>query len=893
MLSRLRSIAAALFRRDRFERAMTDELQFHVDVYAADLEREGLPPAEAMRRARIAFGNVDTVKQDARQSRGLRLLDETWQDVRYAARLMRQSPGFTAAAVLSLGLGIGANTAIFSLIDALMWRVLPVERPGELWFLAHGSAAVPSTSSNYPLYDRYRQAPVFSGVTAYRTTDLKVHAGESIELVSGQYVSGNYHAVVKAPIARGRGFVNETDRGEGTPIAVISDAYWTRKFGRAADILEKTVSIRGTPVPIVGVTAPGFVGLVPGTPADITLPLSMYVADSPSYLTLHSSFMGMPILARLGPGVTDTQALAVVDPIFQQFMSEPENAWAREGREGEYDVARLLPAARGSSRLRREYGTSLQILMAMVALVLLIASANVANLLLARSTARAKEVAIRACVGGGRARLIRQFLTESALLAIVGGALGVWFAMWGTEFIVALLADGPQRIDIDVAPNARVLGFTAGVALLTGLAFGLVPALRATRVDLAPALKENGIVTRSTSPIRRWVLGNALVAGQLALCVVVVAIAALLARSVYNLKSLDVGFNPEGVITLYIDAFGKRVPRAQLQRYFDEVIEGLGRLPGVESAAGSTSIPVHTSGNMRPLHMPHLPDTPEARGTWVNPVTPAYFETMGIAIKRGRAFTAEDREDSLKVAIVNETTARYLFGDADPIGRPVMFRNAVDDQLQIVGVAADTHQTTLRQPAPRMVYKPLTQEPEVWGHLLLSIRARDPRRVTAEMIRSTVRGVTTDLVADDIRTMTNQIDGSLVRERTLMALSTAFAVLALVLACVGLYGVMSYQVTRRTREIGIRFALGAGRARVLAGILWDVLRLSVAGLAVGAAATWFAAKTVSAFLFALSPRDPITLAGVCAALLVTTILAGYLPAWRAATIDPARAIRNE
>ena len=892
MLARLRSIAAALFRRDRFEQAMTDELRFHIDACAADLERRGVAPAEARRRALLAFGNVDTVKQDARQSRGLRYLDETWQDLRYAIRLMRQTPGFTAAAILSLGVGIGANTAIFSLIDAVMLRILPVENPRELYFLAHGSAAVPSTSSNYPLYDRYRQAPVFSGVTAYRVTDLKVHSGELIELVPGQYVSGNYHAVVKAPIVLGRGFINETDSRDGTPIAVISDAYWARQFGRAPDVLEKTVSIRGVPVPIVGVTAAAFTGLVPGTRADITLPLSMYVADNPKYLSHHGQYVGMPILARLKPGVTETQALAVVDAIFQQFMTEPANKWARQGRDGEYDVARLLPAEKGGSRLRREYGTSLRILMAMVALVLLIASANVANLLLARSTARAKEVAIRACVGGGRSRLIRQFLTESALLAIAGGAVGVWFAMWGTEFIVGLLAAGPQPIEIDVAPNARVLVFTVSVALLTGLVFGLAPALRASRVDFTQALKENGTVTRTTAA-RRWGLGNTLVAGQLALCVVVVAVAALLARSVYNLKSLDAGFNPEGVITFYIDVFGKKVPRAQLQGYFDGVIEGLNRLPGVVSAAGSTSIPVHTSGNMRPLHLPDLPDTPAARGTWVNPVTPAYFQTMGIAIKRGRAFTEDDRERSLKVAILNETTARYLFGNGDPIGRTVAFRGDADDPMQIVGVAADTYQTTLREPPPRMVYEPLPQEPEVWGHLLIALRARDTRRISAEMIRSTVRGVTTDLVADDIRTMTNQIDGSLVRERTLMSLSSAFAILALMLACVGLYGVMSYQVTRRTREIGIRFALGAGRARVLGGILREVLLLSVAGLAVGAAAAWFATRTISSFLFALSPRDPITLAAVCAVLLVTTIIAGYLPARRAAAIDPARAIRNE
>jgi len=891
VLHRLRSMAAALFRRDRFEEAMRDELRFHLDAYAADLARTGVAPAEAARRARMAFGNVDGVKQDARQSRGLRLFDETWQDLRYAVRLMRKTPGFTAAAVLSLSLGIGANTAIFSLIDAVLLRTLPVQNPHELYFIAHGSVPVPSTSSNYPLYDRYRSAPVFSGVTAYRTLLLKVHSGDAIELVPGQYVSGNYHDVVKAPIVLGRGFVDETDHPTGSPMVVISDAYWARKFGRALDVLEKTVSILGTPVPIVGVTAPGFTGLVPGSAADITLPLSMYVAGQPNYLQHHGSFMGMPILARLRPDVPEAQALAAIDPIFQQFMSEPENTWARRGRERDYDVARLLPAEKGSARLRREYGTSLQVLMAMVVLVLLIASANVANLLLARSTARAKEVAIRACVGGGRARLIRQFLTESALLAATGGALGLWFASWGTELIVGLLAAGPEPITIEAAPNARVLTFTAAIALATGVAFGLAPALRASRVDLTPALKENG--TATGTPVRRWGLGNLLVAGQLALCVVVVAVAALLARSVYNLKTQDAGFSPEGVITFYIDAFGKQLSRAQLQQHFDAVVDRVGRLPGVLSASGSASIPIHTSGNTRGLYLPALPETPEARGIWVNPITPGYFETMGIALKRGRAITAADHAQSPNVAIVNETAARYLFGTDDPIGRTIAYMHRKDDPIQIIGVAPDTYQTTLREPAPRMMYTPLSQERESSGHLLIALRVRDVRSVTAEVIRTAVSSVTTDLVADDIRTMANQIDGSLVRERTLMSLSSAFAVLALLLAGVGLYGVMSYQVTRRTREIGIRLALGARRGRVLGGILREVVVMSLAGLALGVTAAWFATQTVSTFLFGLSPRDPITLAGVCIALLATTIFAGYLPARRAAAIDPARAIRNE
>ena len=377
------------------------------------------------------------------------------------------------------------------------------------------------------------------------------------------------------------------------------------------------------------------------------------------------------------------------------------------------------------------------------------------------------------------------------------------------------------------------------------------------------------------------------------MCVVVVAVAALLARSVYNLKAQDAGFDPEGVVTFYIDAFGKQFSQAELSSLFDAVLDRMERLPGVVSASGSMSVPIHTSGNVRGLHLPDLPPTPEARGIWTNPISLGYFETMGIPLLKGRAFTPADRKGSPKVAILNETAARYLFGAEDPIGRTFLFMNAREQPVEVIGIAPDTYQTTLREPAPRMAYTPLSHERELVGHLLIAVRTRDVRNITADLVRATVSSVTTDLVADDIRTMSQQINSSLVRERTLMSLSSAFAILALVLACVGLYGVMSYTLTRRTREIGIRLALGARPGRVLWGMLRETLLVSLAGVALGVAGAWFATRTVSTFLFGLSPRDPLTLVAVCATLLLTTLVAGYLPARRAAAIDPARAIRNE
>ena len=892
MIAQFRSWWSAVTRRGRFEDEMRAEMEFHLQSRIDDLIAGGLSLSDARRQARMEFGTADAIKDDCRQSRGLRFVDTTVQDVRYAGRMMRKTPGFTAAAVLSLALGIGANTAIFSLVDAVMMRTLPIHEPGRLFYLAHGSGDNPGTSSNYPLFERYvALTDVFDGVTAYNNNGVKVTSADGLESVDSIWVSGNFHAVYGVPVVLGRGFASERDRDVGgSMIAVISDQYWARRFNRAPDVLGKTLIVNGRTVSIVGVTAPEFTGPSPGTHYDITLPLSIRALDEKDFLDMHDGWTSMPIVARLKPGVSEAQALAAADVALRQYMSEKENRWIAERNPEAFAVARLIPAGRGGTALRQRYATPLMVLMAMVGLILLIAAANVANLLLVRGEARAKEVAIRLCVGGGRRRLIRQFMTESLLLSAAGAMLGFVLAIWGTAAIMTFFTSLEAPVLLDVTPNARVLAFTAAIAMATGLLFGVLPALRSTRVDLTPALKEGGVHCRGT---HGFLSGQMLVVSQLALGVVVIAVAALLARSLYNLKTLDAGFNGERVLMFTMDTYGTRLDVDQRRAMHSEVLSRLRTLPGVTHAAASRSVPVHTSGNARLLDLPGSPETSMERSAFTNIITPGYFDTFAIRLLRGRDFNDFDAAGGLRVAIISSAMAKLYFGDRDPIGQTFAFFNGTDKPITVVGIAEDTYQMNLREKPPAIVYTPLAQDPDAPQWMTFEIRtAQDPGALANAAIAA-ARSVTKDAVIRYVRTMEQQVNASLMRERLLATLSGGFALLALVLAAVGLYGVMSYRVSRRAREIGIRIALGARRGNVLWHVLRQTLALSVLGIALGVATVLVTARYVSTLLFGLSERDPMTLATVALALLVIAFIAGFLPARKAATLDPVRAIKTE
>jgi macrolide transport system ATP-binding/permease protein len=776
------------------------------------------------------------------------------------------------------------------LMNAVLLRTLAIAAPEELYFIAHGTSEENSTSSNYPYFERLRsRTDVFAGVTSYTTSTFRISSGEGAERVAGQFVSGNYHALVGVPMALGRGFASDDDRAAGlSPYAVISDEYWASRFGRDRDVLGKTLVVDGYAVSVIGVTAAGFHGLVPGRTAHITLPFSMMALDSAAFLNSHDGWSSRPLVARVKPGVTEAQAAAAADAVFQQYMSEPENQWARTQTPDAYREAILLPASQGSEGLRTQYGIALKVLMGMVGIVLLIASLNVANLLLVRATSRARENAVRISLGATRGRLVRELVTESTLLALCAGALGALIAVWGTRLVMTAFAAGQNPLVLDVQPDLTVLLFTFVVSLATGLVFGVVPAFSATRIDLTPALKEG----RSTPGRRRIALRQILVAGQIALCVVLVFSAGLLLRTLQNLKSLDNGFTRENVLLAELNSAGAPIPPERLPVLCAELLDRLRSRPGVLSASCSTTSPTHTRGEVRGLHMPHLPPTPEARGVWVNIVSPEYFQTMGVRVLSGRAFTPHDAAGSTRVAIINERAARDYFGNAAPLGRTVSFMSAPNDMLRIVGVAQDVRERLREQP-PRMVYTALTQIPGPTWQLTAAVRMTGDTATIAGSIRPELLALSKDVSVNYVRTIDEQISASLIREQLLATLSAWFGVLALIIACVGLYGVTSYDVTTRTRDIGIRLALGAAPSRVLGGVVGSTIVLTMIGIAVGLAAALASASVLSTFVFGVTTRDPSTLVAAVLILGMTALVAGYVPARRAARVDPLVALRYE
>ena len=826
------------------------------------------------------------------------MIDNLAQDLRYAVRSLRRTPSFTAAVLITLALGIGANTTIFSLIEAVMLRTLPVSAPEELQFVAIGlpsrtGSARLSTASNYPWFERVRQrTDVFAGVTAFNIRDFKVASDTGAERVVGQYVSGNYHALVGVPMALGRGFSSENDRAPGSsPIAVISYNYWTRRFARRDDIVGQTLAVGGRSLTIVGVTAAGFDGMEPGRSIDITLPLSIRIQDEPDFLTWFDSWTSMPLVVRLKPGVDVRQADAVLQSVFREHMSQPETQRFSRGPDGQLRSASLQPAARGHDQLRTRYELPLIVLMSMVGVVLLIACINVANLLFVRGTARAGEVAIRMSVGASRIRLVRQFLTESLVLAFGGGAIGLILAGWGTQFVAALFRENQNPIVINAQPDSVVLLFALGLSVLTGIIFGLTPAFGATRITLTPALKpgtSRGGATHLSSG--RYLL----VVGQIALCLVLTFGAALLVRTLQNLQRVDGGFNTSNVLVFALDARDTTFPAEGVVGLCGNVLDRLRSRPGIVSASCSTMSPIDTSMEGRVIGVPATPPGVRNNVVLANTVTPDYFGTFGIPLVRGRLFTKQDTSTSTRVAIVNETVARTYFGDVDPVGRALAWGSKPDPSrtLTVVGVVRDARHA-LRDTPPPMVYQPLDQILEAPMNLTAAVRTSGDPELVAGVVRGDVRALTRDVVVSWVRTMRQQIEASLLSERLLATLSTAFGVLALLLSCLGLYGVISYDVTRRRRDIGIRLALGATRSTVLAAVLRQAGTITVTGLGLGLIGAWFASQLVADFLFGLTPRDPYTLAIASVVLAITAGLAGYLPARRAAQVDPAVTLRAE
>jgi len=902
---RLRS----LFRRNQVEQELDEELRYHLERQIEENTAKGMPEEEARYAALRAMGGVERRKEECRDTRGVRLIEELMQDLRYGLRMLRKSSGFTAVAALSLALGIGANTAIFSLVDPILISLLPVKNPEQLVALktVNDRGEEHSDYFSYSMFERLRdRTQVFSGVFANACGDCTVNMvgpehGNQSEKARLNLVSGEYFQVLGVNAVLGRTLTTADNKAPGAhPVAVVSYRFWQRRFAGDASVIGKVIKLKNQPFTIIGVTAPEFFGAEVGRAPDIWAPLMMtnFVLEGRSGDSFIDD-MGLRIMARLRPGVREEQAQAALDIFWEQIKSEPGNLT------GELSNIKLSPGRQGFAWVRSQMSQPLLIMMAVVGLVLLIACANVANLLLARAARRAPEVAIRLTIGAGRFRLVRQFLTESALLTAAGAFLGLLFAWWSHDVIVALISEYGYSIpdgSIGAIPNVRVFGFTIAVSALTTLLFGLAPALIATRHDLNAALKSPAppLMRRS-----RLSLSRSLVIAQVALSLLLLTGAGLFIQTLRNLRTRDVGFAAERIIQGRIFAEDAGYMKDQLPGLYNRILERLNSAPGVRSGAMSHTGFLYNHWSTCCIAVEgytHRPD--EDRQIQINGVSPGYFQTLGLPLLLGRDFTPQDisgqpgkspKGDPFfyqNVAIINETMARHYFGTANPLGRRIGWANREkeNDNLkytsEIIGVVKDSVYDNIRDKA-RYIYFP-SQD----GNLLV-VRAAGPAAPLLTTIHREIQAVDKNLVIDNLYTSSQLLDENLFLERLLAKLSGFFSLLALLLSCVGLYGVMSYDVARRTHEVGIRMALGAQRIDVVGLVLRETMPLVVIGVIIGLGAAMGATRLITSFLYGLEPNDPLTIALASLAMLTVAALAGYLPARRASRVDPMVALRHE
>lgn len=897
----------------RKEDELREELEFHLAEEAEERQAAGQRADEARWAAQRELGNEARLREEARALWTYRPLDELSQDIRFAWRTLLKHRAVSVFATLSLALGIGANTAIYSFMDAILLRSLPVGDPASLVVMTWNSKPIEAGRASstsvmdsmwgstyrdatggvegrifpFPAFDLLQQAsePVLSSIFARFPGDkVTVQAQGEAELTAAEYVTGDFFHGIELAVAAGRPLLADDDRAAAPPVAVVGNGFASRRFGAASNAVGQQVQINNVPFTIVGVTPEGFDGIDPGVITSVYLPMQsgrLFDRDANERFA-DPNYYWAGIMGRLRPGVTRAQAEAVLAGAFAPWVASTATA---EVEKANLPVLRLDEGAGGLDTLRRKYSKPLYLLLAMVGLILAIACANTANLLLARATTRQREIAVRLSIGAGRFRLIRQLLTESLVLSTISGLLGIAIAVAGARMLSLLLANSGDGLAINAGLNWRVLAGTVALSTICGLLIGLAPAIQSTHPALVPALKE-------TARLPRYRLRQTLVVGQLAVLMLLLIGAGLFVRTLANLQSIPVGFNSDNLLLFEINAPQAGYPEATASAFYADLRGRLMELPGIRAATLSHSS-LMRAGRSHPVYV----DGVMAEGTRFMQTGPGFFSTLQIPMLQGREIDERDRAGSLPVAVISAQFARTFMPNQNPIGRtltvggPAFARHL---EVEVVGVAATTRYGPLKRANPPVIYVPVSQLPIAQvREMVYAVRTDgDPLR-HLPAIRQIVQDADARIPVTRVTTQVAEIDQTINQEIVLARLGTAFALLALLIASIGLYGTMSYGVARRTKEIGIRMALGARRGGVVWMVMREVLVLTVIGLAISMPLARGTSKFVDSFLFDVKPHDPIAIGIALATLLAAALLAGYAPARRAARIDPATTLRAE
>lgn len=907
--SRIATWWKAVTRTNQLNTEIEDELAFHIEARAADFMRNGVPEHEAVRRARAEVGSIASQKENCRAAWGTRLWDELRSDLRYAARALSKSPGFAAIAIGSLALGIGANTVVFSAMKSILLNRLAVPRPEELRLFAltqsdkgvvrgswgyyeeHAGETL-LTSFSYPVYEQLRQQNrVLQDIFAFKNYGrMTATIDEKAEAVTTEMVSGNYYRALDVHPMLGRA-IQETDDAEAGsgPVVVISYGYWSRRFGRSPDVVGKKIELNSTPMTIVGVNPPAFTGAYETQSSpDLFLPFSMQHIVSPqssSSLLSDKNLWWVMLMGRLKPGVSASLAQAALDV----ELSAAVRATMVVGKSDELPRLLLEDGSRGQNEAAGRFGKPIYVLASLAGFVLLLACANLGNLLLARASSRQREMSVRLALGAGRARILRQMLTESLLLSAVGGVAGLMLGYAGRNAIPHLLSTSWEPSIVDSNFDWPIFAFATAVSILSGLLFGMAPAWQAARAQVSSGLKDSQQTATRRS---RNLTGRSLVVVQIALSMLLLVGAGLFVRTLINLNSTHLGFDPNYLLLFDLQPPQTRYPDAKGISLYRAIEGKLASLPGVDSV---TLIEVPLISHNRSGHVFDPDDSPRKEHQHVafNMVGEHFFPTFSIPLIAGRGFGEGDTETAPKVAVINQQLAKKFFSTIDPVGKTFLTGDPAHPvRMQIIGVCKDAKYDNLRSDPPATFYVPYRQQGGS-EFMTIAIHTRMKPEAVVPLLRAAVASIDKDLPLLDVRTQKEQIEDTSKQERTFASLTSGFGVLALVLACIGIYGLMAYSVARRTNEIGIRMALGAQSGRVQRMIMREASWLAFVGVAAGVIVGIAMSRLIASMLYGLKSYDPLTFTGASLLLLFVALSASWIPARRASSIDPLKALRHE